>query len=102
MKAVTYLQYGSSSVLQLNEVDRPVPKDDEVLIRVRAASINAFDLHMMRGEPSPVRIVIGLRKPKVNRLGVDVAGQVEMIGKDVTEFRTGDEVFGVCRGSYAE
>ena len=102
MKAIRYLAYGSADVVRLVEIDRPVPKDDEVLIRVSAASVNAMDRHLMRGEPMPMRLMGGLRKPKDTRMGVDVAGRVEAIGKDVTEFKPGDEVFGVCRGAFAE
>ena len=102
MKAITYSEYGSADVVRLVEIDRPVPKDDEVLIRVCAASVNAMDRHFMRGEPLAMRLMAGLRKPKDSRLGVDVAGRVEAIGKSVIEFKPGDEVFGVCRGAFAE
>jgi NADPH:quinone reductase-like Zn-dependent oxidoreductase len=102
MKAVAYSEYGSADVVRLVEIDRPIPKDDEVLIRVCAASVNAMDRHFMRGEPLPGRFMTGLRKPKDTRMGVDVAGRVEAIGKDVTEFKPGDEVFGVSRGAFAE
>ena len=102
MKAITYMEYGSPDVLQITEVERPVPKDDEVVISIRAASVNALDRHFMRGEPYLMRMVAGLRKPKVTRLGVDVAGIVETVGGNVTQFRAGDEVFGVCRGAFAE
>ena len=102
MKAIVYHCYGSPDVLRCEEIENPVPGDDEVLIKVRAASVNPFDWHFMRGMPYPVRIIGGLRKPKITRLGVDVAGQVEAVGRNVTQFRLGDEVFGSCRGALAE
>ena len=102
MKAIVYHNYGSPDVLKCEEVDKPTPGDDEVLIKVRAASVNPLDWHFMRGTPYFVRIMTGLRKPKLTRLGVDVAGQVEAVGSNVTRFKPGDEVFGGCRGAFAE
>ncbi len=102
MKAIVYYNYGSPDVLKYEEIERPTPADDEVLIRVRAASVNPYDWHFMRGTPYFVRIVAGLRKPKVTRLGVDVAGQVEAGGRNVTQFKPGDEVFGTCHGAFAD
>jgi NADPH:quinone reductase-like Zn-dependent oxidoreductase len=102
MKAIVREKYGPPDVLELRDVERPAIDDDSILIRVRAASINAYDWHMMRGRPSLVRIVAGLRKPKSTAMGVDVAGQVEAVGKNVTQFRPGDEVFGSRSGSLAE
>jgi NADPH:quinone reductase-like Zn-dependent oxidoreductase len=102
MKAASYTEYGSADVVRLKDVERPVPKDDEVLIRVCAASVNAYDCHFMHGEPRAMRLATGLRRPKDGRLGVDVAGRVETAGKNVTEFKPGDEVFGVSRGAFAE
>ena len=102
MKAIVYSRFGSPDVLQIREVEKPVPKDNEVLIEVRAASVNPADWHFMRGTPYIGRIMFGLRKPKVPRLGVDVAGVVEAVGRNVTEFKPGDEVFGTCRGAFAE
>ena len=103
MKAIVYTEYGPPEVLQLKEVAKPTPKDNEVLIRIRAASVNALDWRLMRGKPVFVRLMIGgLRKPKNTRPGVDVAGRVEAVGKNVTQFKPGDEVFGVCRGAFAE
>jgi NADPH:quinone reductase-like Zn-dependent oxidoreductase len=102
MKAAVYTRYGSPDVLQIRDVEKPVPKDNEVLIKVRAASVNPLDWHLMRGMPYFVRIVAGLRKPKNPRPGVDVAGQVEAVGRNVTQFKPGDEVFGTCRGALAE
>src|SRR6266513_4847116 len=102
MKAILYHRYGSPDVLELEEVEKPTPADDQVLIKICAASVNPFDWHFMRAEPYVGRIMIGLRKPKDTRLGVDVAGQVEAVGRNVTQFKPGDEVFGGCRGAFAE
>ncbi|MGD1215325.1 MAG: NAD(P)-dependent alcohol dehydrogenase [Terriglobales bacterium] len=102
MKAVVYYNYGSPDVLKCEEIENPTAGDNEVLIKVRAASVNPLDWHFMRGTPYFVRILAGLRKPKVTRLGVDVAGQVEAVGRNVTQFKPGDEVFGACRGAFAE
>jgi NADPH:quinone reductase-like Zn-dependent oxidoreductase len=99
MKAITYTEYGPPDVRQVTEVAIPIPKDDEVLIRIRAASVNPLDWHFMRGEPFFVRLMAGgLLKPKVTRLGVDVAGRVEAVGRNVTQFTPDDDVFGACRG----
>lgn len=102
MKAIVYHQYGSPDVLQLQDMDKPVVRNDAVLVRIRAAAANPYDWHFMRGEPYFMRLFIGLRTPKANGLGVDFAGQVEAVGKDVTQFHPGDEVFGVCNGAFAE
>jgi NADPH:quinone reductase-like Zn-dependent oxidoreductase len=102
MKAVTYHRYGSPDVLEYGEMEKPSPGDGEVLIKIYAASLNPYDWHFLRGTPYVMRLAMGLRKPKTTRLGVDVAGQVEAVGRDVTEFKPGDEVFGSCRGSCAE
>ena len=102
MKAIVYHRYGSPDVLELREIDKPVVTDNDVLVRVRAASVNPLDWHYMRGMPYIVRIKAGLRKPKATRLGVDVAGQVEAVGINVTQFKPGDEVFGACPGAFAE
>jgi NADPH:quinone reductase-like Zn-dependent oxidoreductase len=101
MKAVVYYNYGSPDVLKCEEIEKPAAGDQEVLIKVRAASVNPLDRFFMRGMPI-VRILPGLRKPRITRLGVDVAGQVEAVGRNVTQFKPGDEVFGVCRGAFAE
>jgi NADPH:quinone reductase-like Zn-dependent oxidoreductase len=93
MKAVVYSRYGPPDVLQIDDVEKPVPHDNEVLIKVCAASVNPLDEGLMKGGG---RLVTGLRKPKAARLGVDVAGQVEVVGRDVTQFKPGDAVFGVC------
>jgi len=102
LKAAVYTRYGPPDVVQITDVEKPIPKDNEILIRVRAASVNPLDWHYMRGTPYVVRIGAGLRKPKVTRLGVDVAGQVEAVGRNVTQFKPGDAVFGMCRGAFAE
>ena len=103
MRAIVYHEYGSADVLGLHEIDRPVVEDDEVLVRVRAASANPADWHFMRGLPFIMRPQAGLGKPKNSVLGRDVAGQVEAVGKDVTRFRPGDEVFAnVEMGGFAE
>jgi NADPH:quinone reductase-like Zn-dependent oxidoreductase len=94
MKAIVYRMYGSPDVLALEDVDQPVVKDDQVLVRVRAASVNPLDWHFLRGVPYFVRFTTGLRTPKRNIPGVDVAGRVEAVGRDVTRFQAGDEVFG--------
>ena len=101
MKAIVRTRYGPPDVLQFTEVEKPTPKDDEVLIKLRAASLNPLDLFTMRGAPL-VRLIPGLRTPKDKRIGVDEAGQVEAVGRNVTQFNPGDEVFGVCRGAFAE
>ncbi len=102
MQAAIYTRYGPPDVVQVTEVEKPVPKDDEVLIKVRAASVNPLDWHFLRGLPYLVRLMAGLGKPKDTRLGVDVAGQVQAVGKNVTRFKPGDEVFGSCHGAFAE
>jgi NADPH:quinone reductase-like Zn-dependent oxidoreductase len=103
MKAIIQDRYGSPDVLQLREIDRPVVGDDEVLIRVHAAGIDQGVWHLMAGLPYLVRIAgFGLRAPKNPVRGLDVAGRVEAVGENVTEFQPGDEVFGTCNGSFAE
>ncbi len=94
MKAIVRGRYGSPDVLELTEIDKPEPGDDEVLVRVHAASVNPADWHFLRGTPYIARLQLGLRKPKDRVLGCDVAGRVEAVGKDVTMFRPGDDVFG--------
>jgi NADPH:quinone reductase-like Zn-dependent oxidoreductase len=94
MKAVVYHKYGSPDVLELAEVAKPTPKDDEVLLKVHAASVNPADWHLLRGKPYIARLQLGLRKPKDSVLGCDMAGQVEAVGKNVTMLQPGDEVFG--------
>ncbi|MBS4201208.1 NAD(P)-dependent alcohol dehydrogenase [Bacillus sp. FJAT-49732] len=97
MRAIVYTKYGSTDVLKLEEVERPSPKDNEILIKVHAVSINSWDWDLLRGKPFMNRIG-GLLKPKYNILGADIAGQVVAIGKDVKEFLPGDEVFGDISG----
>jgi NADPH:quinone reductase-like Zn-dependent oxidoreductase len=103
MKAITHCEYGSPDGLKFEDVEKPVPNDDQVLIKVRAASLNFIDAGLMRA-PFPLRLMtgVGLRKPKKTVLGADVAGQVEAVGKNVTQFKPGDEVFGIARPSLAE
>src|SRR6266516_921580 len=101
MKAIVYRNYGSPDVLRLEEIEKPTAGDDEVLIKVRAAAVNPLDL-LFRGTSYMVRMITGLRKPKDTRLGVDVAGQVEAVGRNVTQFKPGDAVFGTCKGAFAE
>jgi NADPH:quinone reductase-like Zn-dependent oxidoreductase len=103
MKAIVQAKYGSPDVLELQDIAKPVVKDDEVLVRVRAASANPADWHFMRGLPYIMRPQSGLGKPKNSVLGRDIAGQVEAVGKEVTRFRPGDEVFAnVETGGFAE
>jgi NADPH:quinone reductase-like Zn-dependent oxidoreductase len=101
MKAIVYRRYGPPEVLELREVAKPVVGDDGVLIRVRAASVNPYEWHYMRGEPYLARLQMGMR-PKTGRLGVDVAGTVEAVGRTVTMLQPGDDVFGTCEGALAE
>jgi hypothetical protein len=106
MKAIRYYRYGPPDVLRFEDVDMPAVGDDDVLVRVRAASVNPLDWHFMRGAPYMVRVLAGLSRPRggAGRLGADMAGSVEAVGKNVTEFRPGDEVFGGLedRGTLAE
>lgn len=99
MKAIVYHKYGTPDVLELKEIDKPVPEDDEVLIKVYAASINDWDLGLLNGDFIN-RILNGLRKPKRKILGSDIAGRIEEIGKNVTRFKTGDEVYGDLSGQW--
>jgi len=101
MKAIVYHNYGSPDVLKCEEIEKPTAGDDEVLIRVCAAAINPVDL-LFRGTSYMVRIMTGLRKPKETRIGHDVTGQVEAVGRNVTQFKPGDAVFGTCKGAFAE
>jgi NADPH:quinone reductase-like Zn-dependent oxidoreductase len=102
MKAIVYCDYGLAN-LKLENVEKPTPTDDQVLVRVRAASVNPYDWHFVEGTPKIMRMMgVGLRKPKGTRLGVDFAGTVEGVGKNVTQFKPGDEVFGGKGGAFAE
>lgn len=103
MRAAVFHEYGPpDAVVRIAEVESPVPKEDEVLLAVRAASLNALDWHMMRGTPYFMRLMTGLLRPGTTRPGVDVAGRVEAVGAKVTDFRVGDEVLGGGRGTVAE
>jgi NADPH:quinone reductase-like Zn-dependent oxidoreductase len=103
MKAIVRTRYGSPEVLALQEVEKPVPKDGEVLVQVHAASVNTLDWHVMRGQPFLLRIGgSGVRKPKDPGLGVDLAGRVEAVGARVTHVQVGDDVFGIGHGAFAE
>src|SRR5262245_59181707 len=102
MKAIVYFNYGSPDVLKCEEIEKPTAGDNEVLIKVRAASVNPLDWRFMRGRPYIIRIISGLPKPKDARPGRDVAGQVEAVGRNVTQFKLGDKVFGSCSGAFAE
>src|SRR5438067_2027649 len=102
MKAVVYCDYGVPN-LKFQEIEKPTPADDQLLVRVRAASVNPLDWHFIEGTPYVMRAMgVGLRKPKDTRLGVDFAGTVEAVGKNVTRFKPGDEVFGGRTGAFAE
>ena len=101
MKAIRYCDYGSPDVLKIEEIEKPMPKENELLVRVRAASLNFIDAGLVRG-PSVLRLISGLRKPKFTGFGQDFAGVVDAVGTNVSEFKPGDEVFGGKRGSVAE
>jgi NADPH:quinone reductase-like Zn-dependent oxidoreductase len=102
MKAIVYCDYGLAN-LKLADVEKPTPTDDQVLVKVRAASVNPYDWHFVEGTPKVMRAMgVGLRKPKDTRLGVDFAGTVEAVGKNVTQFKPGDDVFGGKSGAFAE
>jgi len=103
MKAIVYREYGAPDVLRLEEIEKPVPDDNQLLIKVRAASVNPLDWHYMEGTPYIGRLLgFGLLQPRVTRLGVDYAGTVEAVGKNVTAFKPGDDVFGGRTGAFAE
>ena len=102
MKAIVYCDYGLPN-LKLQEIEKPTPADDQLLVRVRAASVNPYDWHFVEGTPKIMRLMgVGVRKPKDTRLGVDFAGTVEAVGKNVTQFKPGDDVFGGRGGAFAE
>jgi len=102
MKAIVFEKYGPPDVLELRELDKPVPKDNEVVVRVHASSVNAQEWHFVTGKPYLVRLSAGLRAPKDTSLGADLAGVIEAVGSQITEFKPGDEVFGVRWGAFAE
>ena len=96
MKAMVYHDYGFPDVLQCEDVEMPSPKENEVLLKVHAAAVNPLDCGLMKGQPYFMRFLFGFPKPRVTRPGRDVAGEVQAVGRGVTHFRAGDEVFGVC------
>jgi NADPH:quinone reductase-like Zn-dependent oxidoreductase len=102
MKAVVYCDYGPPDVLKLMEIAKPTPNDNQLLVKIHAASVNPYDWHFIRGVPYLLRMDQGLRKPKNTRVGVDFAGVVEAVGKHVTEFKPGDAVYGGRTGAFAE
>src|SRR5215472_13333025 len=102
MNAVVRTKYGPPDVLEYKGIERPTPTEGRVLVRVYAASANPIDWHEMRGKPMILRLQSGLRKPKDQRLGTDIAGRVESVGQGATQFKAGDEVFGMCGGGFAE
>ena len=102
MKAIVSDGYGGPDILELREIEAPTVGADRVRIRVHAASANPADWHLLRGEPSIIRLIGGLRQPKGRVPGIDAAGQVEQVGPKVTQFRPGDDVFGGCKGAFAE
>ena len=106
MKAIVYTKYGSPDVLELKEIEKPVPGDNEVLIKVHAASVNNWDWDLVRGKPFLFRLISGIQKPKFPIIGSDIAGSIEAVGKNVVKYKPGDEVFGdMCEngfGAFAE
>ena len=105
MKAIVYHSYGSADLLKCEDIAKPIPKDDQVLIKVRAAALNPLDWRMMAGVPLPFRIMMKMATPTAERavgIGRDVAGVIEAVGKSVTQFKVGDEVFGTCEAAVAE
>ena len=99
MKAIVYQKYGSPDVLELKDIEKPIPSDEEVLVKVHAAAANPLDWHFMRGTPYLVRLMNGLLKPKNTMLGADIAGSVESVGRNIEQFKPGDDVFGMSKGS---
>lgn len=102
MKAIVYHEYGSPDVLRCEDIPKPAPKDNEVLIKIQAASLNPLDWRLLKGEPRVVRVLARLLKLNIGQPGVDVAGEVEAVGPNVKAFKPGDRVFGGCRGAFAE
>src|ERR1700722_516931 len=101
MKAA-YMRYGPPDVVEIGDLDTPTLKDDEVLIKVHAASVNPLDWKTMKGGSYALRLLLGQHKPKIKFLGVDVAGRVEAVGKNISELRPGDDVYGTCRGAFGQ
>jgi NADPH:quinone reductase-like Zn-dependent oxidoreductase len=101
MKAA-YIRYGPPDVVEIGDLDTPTLKDDEVLIKVHAASVNPLDWKTMKGGSYALRLLLGQHKPKIKFLGVDVAGRVEAVGKNISELRPGDDVYGTCRGAFGQ
>ena len=103
MKAIIYTKYGSPDVLELKEVEKTSPKDNEVLIKIHAASVNAYDWHFLTADIFLIRFMGGgFLKPKYTRLGADIAGRIEAVGKKINKFQPGDEIYGMIRGGFAE
>ena len=102
MKAIVQRRYGSPDVLELRDVEEPAVGDDQVLVRVHAAAVNIGDWHLLRGVPYVIRLVAGLQRPRRAIPGLDIAGEVDAVGRNVRQFRPGDEVFGSCKGAFAE
>src|SRR5258706_5655800 len=102
MRAVVYDRYGAPDVLRLEEVARPEPADDQVLVKVHATTVNRTDCGLRKAEPFFMRVFMGLRRPKQRILGSELAGEVEAVGAAVREFKVGDEVFGLRSGAHAE
>ena len=102
VQAIMYCDYGTAEVLKLEPIEKPVPADDQILVKVAAAAVNPLDWHTMRGSPYLMRLMSGLRRPKELRLGVDYSGTVEAVGAKVTRFKPGDAVFGGRTGAFAE
>jgi NADPH:quinone reductase-like Zn-dependent oxidoreductase len=102
MDAIVYRQYGSPDVLKLEQVDKPTPAANELLIKVHDASLNPLEWHFMRGTPYIMRLEVGLGRPKVTRLGIDFSGTVEAVGADVKQFKVGDDIFGAANGALAQ
>lgn len=102
MQAIVYHHYGPPDVLEFKDIPKPAPRENELLIRVRCASVNPYDWHFLRGTPGFIRIFTGVTRPKSPRLGADVTGEVESVGSAVTRFKPGEAVFGTCSGSFAE
>jgi NADPH:quinone reductase-like Zn-dependent oxidoreductase len=102
MKAILFTKYGSPDFLEVADIERPTPKDNEVLVKVHAASVNSWDWELLMGKPFINRMMFGLLRPKkINILGCDIAGQVETVGEKVTQLKPGDEVFGdLSRGNW--